>query len=569
MVTYSHKQITEAIAGIDRVPDDRTAFNDWIRAPRHLDLLRTNATKNELIIYAGGPYSFVHSVAVPAEALARDGVESLLAWNDGPFHSIASYVSGGGREAIWIERGKHHCDAAALDAGVDLIFARTFEGRSDPDRSYFEANQEYTHLAGIHWRPEQNAYCRFDDNGDLEDVISITRHQSRDDVALVTFIWAALEEYLSIAGYVLVRMFDFTLLRRGQFTGWRDGPENVISVSDDLSYRQKLQADAAYTRGVQIIRPRDAREISEQVSSRWGGRNPNREYATFISEDWRHKKIAEISTDPAATTNYFIAKDNDLPFELSPAFFKPEVLSKYKTDREKYTVDEREIHCRAAWTLRAYNVNDAGQVFAYICYLRNLPHNEQLHWKSYNEEPKTSISKRAFINDFKGEFVTFRSPRSEVLSILRRWQTRGVQWWTLRDEELLHRANAPITASKDEWAEAVMDLSKLVVEGFEVKPLRAALTSMGQAYDVVKDQTIALLEKLVTANGTAGTLATLDGLRRVQHIRSKVKGHAGSSEGKALAQEALAKHGTYGEHFKHICELIVQDLERIESVLKL
>jgi hypothetical protein len=54
---------------------------------------------------------------------------------------------------MWIERGKHHCGAAALEAGVDLIFARTFEGWSGPDRTYFEANQEYTHLAGIHWRP--------------------------------------------------------------------------------------------------------------------------------------------------------------------------------------------------------------------------------------------------------------------------------------------------------------------------------------------------------------------------------------------------------------------------------
>jgi hypothetical protein len=83
-----------------------------------------------------------------------------------------------------------------------------------------------------------------------------------------------------------------------------------------------------------------------------------------------------------------------------------------------------------------------------------------------------------------------------------------------------------------------MDLSKLVVEGFEVRPLRAVLISMGGAYDA-KDQSITLLEKIVAAEGHTGDTATLDGLRRVQHIRSKVKGHAGSSEGKILAQEAL------------------------------
>jgi len=180
MVTYAHKQIIEAIAGLDQAPADQAKFSDWIRAPWHLDFLQINAAKSELIIYAGGPYSFVHSVAVPAEALADEGVEGLLAWNDGPSHGIASYVSGDGRETMWIERGKHHCDAAALNAGVDLIFDRTFEGRSEPDRTYFEVNQEFTHLAGVHWWPERNAYCRFDGNGDVEDVISITRRQNLD-----------------------------------------------------------------------------------------------------------------------------------------------------------------------------------------------------------------------------------------------------------------------------------------------------------------------------------------------------------------------------------------------------
>lgn len=560
MVTYAHKQIIGAIATLDQVPSSPAAYGTWIRASRHLDYLQTNATTNDLIIYASGPYSFIHSVAVPAAALVSS--EDLLTWSDNPFTSIASYVSGGGSETMRIERGKHHCGSTVLEVGVDLVFGRSFEGWSGSDRSYFEVNQEYTHLTGIHWRPEQSAYCRFDNNGDLADMVSITAHKNRDDVALVTFTWPALEEYLGIAGYILVRMFDFTLLRRGQFANWGNGPERLVRLSNDFLYRQKVQGGAAYTRGVQIIRPRDARTISKS----WRG-GSHRDHVAFIAEDWRHKRVAEISTDPATTTNYFQAHENDLPYEVSPAFFRPEVLSKYKTDREKYTVDDREIHCRTAWTLRAYDVNDAGQVFAYICYLRNLPHSEQLHWKSYNEEPKASISERAFINDFKGEFVSFQHPRAEMLSVLRRWQTRQIEWWTLRDEDLLHRANPPISASKDEWAEAVMDLSKLVVEGFEVKPLRAALATVGEAYGP-NDQSIALLEKIVVAKGHAGDPGTLVGLRRVQHIRSKVKGHAGSSEGKVIAQDALAKHGTYGEHFKHLCELIVRDLERVESVLK-
>jgi hypothetical protein len=66
-------------------------------------------------------------------------------------------------------------------------------------------------------------------------------------------------------------------------------------------------------------------------------------------------------------------------------------------------------------------------------------------------------------------------PLQRVLSIVRRWHHDKVAWWTLRDEKLLERVNTPLSASRDEWAEAFMDLAKLVVEGFETKPIRAKL----------------------------------------------------------------------------------------------
>ncbi|MDI4665403.1 hypothetical protein K9U40_13845 [Xanthobacter autotrophicus] len=566
MASYAHKKIAEAILGIDRLPGEATAFDKWIRAGQHLDYLQANARSDELIIYASGPYSFVHSIAVPVDALTANAPEGLLQWSANPYTSIASYMSGGGRHTMWIEREKDQRGSPALDAGVDLIFGRTFEGWSGPDRTYFEVNQEYTHLSDIHWRPERSAYCRFDRNGDLADIVSVTVGlKKRNDVTLVTFAWPELEEYLAIAGYALVRMFDFTLLRYGDFGGWGDGLEEVVRVSDDFLYRQKVQGAAAYTRGIQIIRPRDARALSENVSGRWFGSSA-REYASFIAQDWRNDRITEISTDPAATTNYFEADGNDLPYELSPAFFRPEVLSKYKTDREKYTVHERDIDCRTSWTLRGYDVNDAGQVFAYICYLRKLPFNEQLHWKSFNEPPKAGISERAYINDFRGEFVTFQHPRAETLSILARWRESGVGWWTLTDEDLLHRASPPISSSKDEWAEAIMDLSKLVVEGFDTKFLRTALDKVSEAY-TREEKSIALLEKLLAIKNPYGGPIRLEGLRTVQHIRSKVKGHSGSSEAKTIVQDVLTKYETYAEHFKQLCALVADDLRRIESGL--
>ncbi len=103
-----------------------------------------------------------------------------------------------------------------------------------------------------------------------------------------------------------------------------------------------------------------------------------------------------------AVANYFTA--SDLPFEMSPAFFRPDVLLKYKGDSEKYRLEDRSITCRNAWHLETYDINDAGQVHTYLIYLQRLPYDEQLYWKSYNEKPKSSISKRAFTTDFEGNW---------------------------------------------------------------------------------------------------------------------------------------------------------------------
>jgi hypothetical protein len=152
-------------------------------------------------------------------------------------------------------------------------------------------------------------------------------------------------------------------------------------------------------RGIQLIRPL---ETISQYHDRLTRRDDSREYASFVAQDWKNRVIREISCAPGATANYFTKSDS--PYETTPAFFRPEVLTKYKSDPSKYTLEERSISCRGAWSLRTYDINEAGQVHTYLVYLRDLPYAEQLYWKAFNEEPKAPLSKRAIGTDFEGQF---------------------------------------------------------------------------------------------------------------------------------------------------------------------
>lgn len=564
MHNYEHKKLIETITKLDEVPADSKLFSEWIEAEAHLDFLRRNARAKELIIYASGEYTFIHSVIVSNDRLTPIDQQDLMQWSFNPYTSIASYVTRGGREEVWVERGLSGTGTKTMEDAVQLIFGRTFEGCTGPGRTYYELNQEYAHLTDIHWRPEKRAYCRFNEHGDLEPVVSVTsREDKASAMALASFKWEPLEEYLAASNASLVRMFDFTLLRRSGFSDWADGSTQEINKSPDFFYRRKVMPGyAAYTRGIQIIRPhRSPEAIFTGITDGWFGKK-SKQHAEFIAYDWRNKGVTKISTDPAATTNYFQAEGNALPFELSPAFFRPEVLLKYKTDRDKYTVGERDVSCRAAWHLKAIDVNEAGQLHAYICYLRNLPYEEQLHWLSFNESPKVGISERAVINDFQGEFVSFEQPLRKLLSIVQRWREDKVAWWTLRDEMLLERVNVPLTESRDEWAEAYMDLSKLIIKGFETSAIRAKLDAAQVTYDKEKDQTLTLLEKLLNK---AGVAQAVQNLRRVQRLRSKAKGHAGGNEARQLAQDALMEHETFANHFQHVCAQVADELGTIEK----
>lgn len=562
MARFEHKKIQERIAKLDTVPDSDEEFNDWIRADNHLEFLSKNAEEKDVVIYASDEYSFVHAVIVPNENLEPIDSADLLQWSLDPYNSIANYVSGGGREGVWIERGLFHVGARTLDNATQLIFGRTFEGWNGKGANYYELNQEYSHLNGIHWRPEHSGYCRFDSNGDLEPLVSVTsREDKNSESALVTFIWGPLEEYLSASNSSLVRMFDFTLLRRGNFHGWPNSEPEQHEYSPNIIYRQVvIPGHAAYTRGVQIIRPRRSdKAVQTGITDAWFGAS-EREHAEFIAHDWRNGCVTKISTDPRDTTNYFEAGENSLPFELSPAFFKPEVLLKYKSDRDKYTVEDRAVSCRSAWRLRGIDRNEAGQLHAYICDLRTLPYSEQLHWLSFNEEPKSGVSKRAIKNDFEGQFYDDLQPLQVMLSILRKWDSESCTWWKLREQGLVEKVSVPVTASRDEWAEAFMDVAKLVVEGFCTKPIRQKLDEVGVSYEK-DDRTIALLEKLLSSSG----IEKLDGLRSVQFLRSKAKGHVGGSEAHELSTQALSEHGSYAEHFQSICSIVSAELKVIED----
>lgn len=186
----------------------------------------------------------------------------------------------------------------------------------------------------------------------------------------------------------------------------------------------------------------------------------------------------------------------------------------------------------------------------YIGYLANLPYEEQLYWQSFNEWPKAPISKRAFENDFEGQFSSEYDPLHMLKYKIRQLDEAPPPWWKARGDEISDAARYPATDSVSEWGDEILALDQLLVEGFLQKPLQKLATDAGRMIDK-QWQSLRLLQDYLEAQGSNAdeAKAVVEPLARLHKLRSVLKGHGAPSERTAASKQARTEHGTLRAHF--------------------
>jgi hypothetical protein len=560
--------IAKRLQAISFPPTAPDAYQEWLKQADALAFLEQSALETDLIIYAGVGCSYLHAVTVPADTIEPIDVPDLSLWNGNPWSSWGIQYSFSDSPTVEMVGPLSGYRSKTLEKGEQLIFCRDFDGRQI-DRRYIEISQRFSQIVGIHYVAERRAFSRYDDHGEIDDVVQIINVPANGDSnrggTVVTFRKGDMDEYLALTDSVLIRMFDFSRLRIGRFSAWNIQREETMNRGD-IYARAHFQHDASYMRGFQIIRPLTSKvEILTNFRS---GRDEQKKYATFIAQDWKNNQIAEMSCDPKCLASYFV--ESDMPFQITPAFFKPEVLLRYKSHPEKYDLGERSITCRNAWTLKTYDINDSGQVHTYLIYLSHLPYEEQLYWRSFNEAPKAPISERAFTTDMRGEVYFGYDALMSLKSRLRKLEERSVEWWSPRSEGLIDQVHYPVTTSSEEWASELLSLDKLIVEGLQEKWLRGKAQSLGQNPDP-RLRSLGLLEEVLVGLGFEQSHAKdiLKPWRELHELRSQMKGHAGGETATARKKSILLKHGTYQEHFKQLCADCDETLKQIMNAFRL
>ncbi|MFS2033413.1 hypothetical protein ACEN8I_05230 [Polaromonas sp. CT11-55] len=534
--------------------------------------LQTQRRDGKVALYASATHGMasvlVHSVLVKTSKLAG-GLRGIADWQGNPYDSPScSLVTGGNQSAQvemfypWRER-----QPAPLIGAIQLVFARTFDARLG-GRTYFELSQDLTLAHGLHWLEEKQAWCRFDENGEVVAMAGVEHAGNGDHGAAAQLVWVdhdLLQRHMSASGTSLVQMFDAIPIPSGLPTSEHPAGEEVGNFESGLIYRSGMSGAGGYARGVYLLGPDQTAQ--ERGMAEASADDTPKEYETFTILDWKNEKVVECSSSPDAQASYF-QKDSPLPFQTSPVFFRPDVLDRYKADPDKYQLSHRSITCRHAWSLQSYDVNAAGQVHTYIRYLGYLPIAEQRYWKAFNEPPKGGISERSFKTDFEGSWDVEPDNLDALKSTLNELARSNHPWFQLKQPSLIEQLHYPLTASNKIWDDTLIDMVKAVTESLVKDELKKIAVAAGAKGDPTMGSIKWLREALI-AKGTdedqAETLVKPFG--ELQFFRTRLAAHAGGAGAAQLRQDLLKEYGTPRQHIDSLAGRLSASLKDIPMIL--
>jgi len=421
------------------------------------------------------------------------------------------------------------------DDGVEpLIIDRYFNGLRE---DYREICEEFRFFHRLFHDRKQDCYLKFDDAGN-EHIIAIFESNS------IQIRLKELREFLAIKEMHLSIQFDcrvhseYTLKEIGEIGGDGDHRENLLvwslhfgefGASEVKSFSRLL--------GKRLVPP-----LPKEKSGFWGfAEEKEKRYADFIiGLDESGEEISHNS-DPDALGIFFGANPN-APNYLTPVYFRKQVLDKYYQQPGKYSVEDSRLFCGALWGMQLDNHHD-DKVCAWLGDLgRDLPYEEQLHWRSHNIPSTGGVSETYYKRQLLGEFADSERPEhlfNQKYEELQRECDNCLSWRIIlplsrEDQHFQKGIRIPATDEQKDFDELILALTKIIIDSLNEKELCKLLSKEDNS--AIKGS-IARLEGVFRKSGLNDFENHISFLRKLQNLRSSSSAHRKGSNYQKVAKE--------------------------------
>jgi len=451
--------------------------------------------------------------------------------------------------------------------GVEpLVIDREFHGLR-PD--YKELSEEFRLFHGLYHDRKHDQYFKIEDSGN-EDLVAVVE-ANRVQIRL-----KEIRQFLAIKEMHLAILFDcrensaIHLKELNHPEGGVDSRDGLIAWGLYYGDLGGISSQHAFSRliGKRLISP-----LPKEKSGFWGFavEEPKKHVDFVIGTDDRGDEVT-YSSDPDRLANHFGA-NRGAPNYLTPVHFRKQVLDKYFQASGKYSVEDGYLRCGSLWGFTMDN-HHHDQVVAWLGDLgRDLPYEEQLHWKSQNIPPTGGVSETFFRRQILAQFTDSDRPEhvfQQRYQDLAKVSRDCVGWLlllplTAGDAHHLQSLRIPSTDEQKDFDELVQALTKILIDSLNEKALNALIPS--ETLDAIKGS-ISRLESAFRARGVSEFEPHIAFLRNLQELRSSGTAHRKGSNYRKIAEEFQVDSQSLRAVFSGILCKAINVLDFLISVVR-
>lgn len=442
-----------------------------------------------------------------------------------------------------------------------LVFIRDYVGFKD---SHAEISEEFRFFHNLYYESRRNEFLKFDESGEEQTIICFQNKAILIRLREIRQFLAIKEAHLALFfEYVHHSNLDISTVPGDQERVEYKDERTIYEFGVTEAFSHSNYSTVSYLRGKKLILPypksksgvwpysEDETEIYEEFQI---GETPDGDPITFTC-NW--KKLAD----------YFGANP-DAPHYLTPVYFKRDVLQKYYSDPERFSVEDSYLRCGESWGVRMDN-NHENVVIVYLGDLgRDLPAKERAYWKVFNIPPRGSLSTTKHMRDFLG--IPF-DPQGRDLKFKQRYQQLNQKWkakygWSLfrelssEDFHFFQNLRVPLNNGQSEFDWQILTLAKVLIDALNEKEIEKNISSIPDPPKGIAKFSVFLEEK-----NFVGCQEGLALLRDIQNIRSSSVAHLKGSNYSKLVKKLQLSEKELQRVFGDLLDQSAKFLEKLLS----
>lgn len=411
-----------------------------------------------------------------------------------------------------------------------LVHYRDFFGVKP---NYVELSEEFRLLNNLYFDVTLNKYYEIAENGECIEVAKI----ENDDCLFVNLKY--LIRYISAKQMALLLFVDIKAEIQGSLEENNLCEFNSELISENnliysVSGRKSNFGNYVFSvlTGKKIIFPKSVEECG------YWPYNEQKEYLDFIIGCNDCGEEVTFTSNPDKLANAF-GKNEGSPDYLTPVFFKKDVLQKYLSKNELYSVVDGRLCCQGLWSIDIDNQNK-DFISAYLGDLGTyLPAQEQNHWRGYNILSSNKLSEVKFKRDFLCMFtdpeISDLKFQQEFIYFQKEWHSK-YNWYLFlplseKDQYNLKTLMLPVLNTQAEFDQLILALVKLLIDSINEKEIVKLLKCSSEMQGSINK-----LERWFAEIGLQDYEIHIKFLRNLQTLRSSGTGHRKGSNYESISK---------------------------------